>query len=562
MDHVVGRLGRGEIAPRLGVRGIHQEELGPSASVQEAFLAVGEEFLDGPSFPVVVREGGVKAITPVFLAVLSFKKEPSFRFGRAGRVVGEGDKQEGAFVQSAEDQPLSAIDRGEVGGRVSPGFPTVGRDALGHPELASRVGDAVSASQGHQVAVLELDQAGVDARDGRSRISFLKIRLPGAIPRVIPRGAIVRTDLDGGPVMAFGAGVAGLDQKTLAGTDGTGDDLMPFRMFGRDEAGGAPRLAVIRAFPQGDREVLPIARGLDSVQVEQTPVPVVQQGGTGHVPVGHLEEEGGRIPFRRSGSQAGSQDDHPAAILLVGREPDEQQVAVIAPGEGRLVVVREEWAWLTLGRGFHVDLGRLEQGRLVVFRPRIFRLGNISPVIGNVCGFQGLGSGVIGLDDAEARLRVLVVGDHRHPVGRPEVFLGGIVTATTGHPIIAGRVADGVDLRARDIGTVPIETPLLDVAMHIVKAERVGRRLADAERDGFRHAGHSLVLLEGGGQAVARREGEVSPRVASVFPFRLGRQAIGLACFFREPSAIGRGLGVGDENDGLVVFGREAVFPS
>ena len=135
-------------------------------------------------------------------------------------------------------------------------------------------------------------------------------------------------------------------------------------------------------------------------------------------------------------------------------------------------------------------------------------------------------------DNPEAGLGMLVLWDHGHPVGCPQIFFGGVMASSTCDPIKSLLVTDGVDLRIGQVKAIPIQAPFLDISVHIVETERVGRCLAHFERDLFQVACGLLVLVEDGRQSVASVKREIITRMACIFPFRLGRQPIILTFFF------------------------------
>ena len=97
-----------------------------------------------------------------------------------------------------------------------------------------------------------------------------------------------------------------------------------------------------------------------------------------------------------------------------------------------------------------------------------------------------------------------------------------------------------------------------------MQAPRIGRRLGDVQGN---HVvvrvlpwkpAHPHVLLKGIRQRFARVIASRRAGSASIFPFRLGGQAVGLAFLLAEPLAEGHGLLPGHEHDGFVVFLRES----
>ena len=100
------------------------------------------------------------------------------------------------------------------------------------------------------------------------------------------------------------------------------------------------------AFAEDHREVLPVSRGFHSVDVEKASAAIVQECRPGHIAVGYLEEERRRLPFLLSRPEARGEDDHPPPVFLIRREPDGQQVPIIAPRQCRLVIVSKERARL------------------------------------------------------------------------------------------------------------------------------------------------------------------------------------------------------------------------
>ena len=54
VDHAVGGLRAGQVAFGLGVGGVHREGPGPSATVQDAGLAVGKKLFHRPAGALVI----------------------------------------------------------------------------------------------------------------------------------------------------------------------------------------------------------------------------------------------------------------------------------------------------------------------------------------------------------------------------------------------------------------------------------------------------------------------------------------------------------------------------
>ena len=62
VDHPVGGLGACQIALGLGMGGVHREGSGPCTAVQNACLAVREEFLHRPCDAFVITQGHEQAV--------------------------------------------------------------------------------------------------------------------------------------------------------------------------------------------------------------------------------------------------------------------------------------------------------------------------------------------------------------------------------------------------------------------------------------------------------------------------------------------------------------------
>ena len=130
--------------------------------------------------------------------------------------------------------------------------------------------------------------------------------------------------MDGSPIVTAGTCITSLYQPAFAGTEGTLNDLMPFGMFRGNDAGAAPSGTIVVAGTLHHHQVLPISGSLYSIEVEQSSLAIIQQGGTGYIPIRHPEEKRSLFPVRLSRPQASTQDHHTTSIFLIGREPDSQ----------------------------------------------------------------------------------------------------------------------------------------------------------------------------------------------------------------------------------------------
>ena len=397
--------------------------------------------------------------------------------GRAEGVPGERNQQERSLVEAHQHQPLSPVDGRKFRGMVGPCLAHVVGEAHGHAQAAFLVLDVVVASQCHEASVIQLDHSGVDAGDGTSRRPFGKGRQGLSIPRVGPGLSLVLADVDGCSVAAARAGVTGLHEPAFAGHHRAGNDLVAQRVFGSDDARTCPGGTVVRAGAQGHGEVLPSAQRLHAVDVVEGAVPVMEQGGAGHVAVGHLEKQAGRFPLRAAAAQAGGEDCQLPSLLIIGGEPDGEQVAVRTPGDGRLVVVAVERGARTGCRLFHVDdVGVEHRG--------VHPLGfPVARFVAHGVGIRVRDDGqrfrrrIVSLHHAEAHVHELVLRYHGRAVARTQVLGRCVVTAAPRHPVETVGIAHGVSLGRRHVGTVPVGAPLLDVAAHVIQSPGVGRCL-------------------------------------------------------------------------------------
>ena len=120
MDGPIGRLGTGQVSPWLGMRGIHHKESSPRASIQKKFIPVTKQFSHRPCFSLVIRQGRIHSISPVFCSIFPFENHSSFVLWRALRMIRKRDQQNRSFPQSHQHQSLSAINRRKRRCRITP----------------------------------------------------------------------------------------------------------------------------------------------------------------------------------------------------------------------------------------------------------------------------------------------------------------------------------------------------------------------------------------------------------------------------------------------------------
>src|SRR5688572_8967536 len=91
---------------------------------------------------------------------------------------------------------------------------------------------------------------------------------------------------------------------------------------------------------------------------------------------------------------------------------------------------------------------------------------------------------------------------------------------------IARRNADGICLVIWRVKRVPVVTPFLHVAMHIVQAPWIGGCTANVQRDRDRRPFLGLMFMKRVRQFIAGVESGARSRPAGILPFGFGRQSI------------------------------------
>ena len=395
-----------------------------------------------------------------------------------------------------------------------PAASAVGGDALGHAAVYWH-----APAQGEEAAVGEFHHARMDAADGAAGI--------------LPAEAVIGADVDRGAVLAARSGVAALQEGAVAEHKCACNDLMPDFMPGLHQLRQAPGPAVVVASAHAEGQVLPVSGVGDAVHVQQRAVGEMRQRAAGHVPGGHREEEGGGSPS--AFAETGAQHHHFAAALLFAGEPYCQEVAVVAPGDGRLMVVAVEWGFGAV-RGDD-EGNRLEpQGSLGRALPAAFGLpdaGCLAGVEPWLCSRERRGGA---FDDPETYLGVPVGGDCGHPGVPADIFHRGVVAAAPGC-----REALGVEVGA----------PFLHVAEHVVEAVGIGAAHGYRERDDNQVPLGVLVPVHVGGEGVG---------AAGEFPLLFGGEGVELSGPAGQPVAVGEGVVPADVHHGLVVGdGKAAV---
>ena len=180
---------------------------------------------------------------------------------------------------------------------------------------------------------------------------------------------------------------------------------------------------------------------------------------------------------------------------------------------------------------------------------------------------------VIGAYHPEPDQPVAFLRQGGRPVGRPEIVGLGRVTAAARDPEVAFRGADRVARVALEVRAVPVQAPLLDVAVHVVQTPWVGGGAADVQRDDVvagaarrvGEPGAALVLCHPRRRPISAPERCRGAGPARVLPLRLGGQTEFGALALRQPAAVGGGVMPAHEHHRFVVIRREpqlaAQFP-
>ncbi len=129
---------------------------------------------------------------------------------------------------------------------------------------------------------------------------------------------------------------------------------------------------------------------------------------------------------------------------------------------------------------------------------------------------------------------------------------------------ISVSAADRIGLNIGTVGAVPVETPLLDIAVHVVQPPVVRRCFSDVQRDhvfGRFPAGipaQHRVLVKRLGERLSRVIRRRSACPAGILPLGLGGQSIRLPFLLAKPPAEGCGFLPRHEDHRLVVVGGES----
>ena len=175
---------------------------------------------------------------------------------------------------------------------------------------------------------------------------------------------------------------------------------------------------------------------------------------------------------------------------------------------------------------------------------------------------QRRGRSKITLYHPETGQGMFIGRQHRHAVSAPQVFLRRVMTSATCHSIQSFRIAGRIRLRSSRVGAIPIETPLLHIAVHIIQPERIGFCLPHSQRNRLVVTSDPLLLLHLSGQAIPGVEGIGGTRPTSIFPFRFGRQTIALPLLFTQPFTKGYRLLITDIDNRLIIRQRDAIRTS
>ena len=135
-----------------------------------------------------------------------------------------------------------------------------------------------------------------------------------------------------------------------------------------------------------------------------------------------------------------------------------------------------------------------------------------------------------------------------------------MVAAAAGHPELSVSRTGGVGLCCDRVRGIPVGTPFLHVAVHIVQPEGIGRCLPHFQGDCFVVAGNDLVPAHGRRQPISRIITGIGTCPAGILPFCFGRQPVVLAFPSAEPFAVVHGILIGHIYHRFIVFAGDVVL--
>ena len=231
----------------------------------------------------------------------------------------------------------------------------------------------------------------------------------------------------------------------------------------------APGGTVIGTYAHRKRKIQPVSGIAYSIHMKNLAIRKMAEGAAGHIAVGHFEEGGCLLPLSSSFAQARAHYLHFAAIFIDRSKPDGQKVAVVAPGDCRLVVMRIEGGFV--GGLHHERDGFQEEGGGRCRSPVMLFLRHIAHIGRSSRRGLRIRELRIAFYHPETDLTMVIIRGCRHTVGATEIFHGSIVTASAGNLERALRRTSRIGLGGGRIRTVPILAPFLHISVHIVKPE-------------------------------------------------------------------------------------------
>ena len=258
---------------------------------------------------------------------------------------------------------------------------------------------------------------------------------------------------------------------------------MTLAMLGSYNLRLTPCMTIVCTGTHHHHQVLPVTGSFYPIEVEKRSLTIIKNRRTSHVTVRHFIEKFCRRPFGSSLAETGRQNHHTTSILLISREPYGQQVTIVTPSYGRLMVVMIKRRIRTNYRFLHIyhRLQEIRFGQVYCRKRQWF----------------------ITLHYTEASQRMFVFRNHGQTVGTTKIFIRSMVTTPTCHTEFSFSRAYRIGLFFRRVWSIPIQAPFFHIAMHVIKAERIWSRLSHFQRYRFIITGYRLVTTHIGRQSIS-----------------------------------------------------------
>ena len=155
---------------------------------------------------------------------------------------------------------------------------------------------------------------------------------------------------------------------------------------------------------------------------------------------------------------------------------------------------------------------------------------------------------------------MFILRKHGHTVRTPQILDRRMMTSATSYTIHAGIWPFRVCLIIGCIRCIPVQTPFFYIAMHIIKSESVRRSLSYLQGNWFIVSGNHLIPAHGFRQIISCIIIGIGTCPTSVFPFRFGRQTVGLPFFFTQPITEIHRILISDIHHCIIIVYRNSIF--